>query len=177
MGLVGFEALKKAVFKFPVEIIWINNHTWTEFEKTEDINRYHTIETTIISIMKRTELGGIWGSWWSLGCAAPRRLGTFMDFSQSFHNLRCLHFALHQKDISGSSRSPEVAPRCTRRRTRATGRSAGCCWRRGPRWTPGTTVASRPWRDGHTVLGADFRLPTKSKSKCEMMWNDVKCKR
>jgi len=50
VGLVGFETLKKAVFKFPVEIIWINNHTWTEFEKTEDINIYHTIETTIISI-------------------------------------------------------------------------------------------------------------------------------
>ena len=62
MGLVGFETLKKAVFKFPVEIIWINNHTWTEFEKTEDINIYHTIETPIISIMKRIELGGIWGS-------------------------------------------------------------------------------------------------------------------
>ena len=62
MGLVGFDTSKKAVFKFPVEIIWINNHTWTEFEKTEDINRYHTIETTIISIMKRIELGGIWGS-------------------------------------------------------------------------------------------------------------------
>ena len=29
-----------------------------------------------------------------------------------FHMLRCFRFALHQKDISGGSRSPEVRPRC-----------------------------------------------------------------
>ena len=40
-------------------------------------------------------------------------------------------------------RTATGGPRCTRRRSEATRRSAGCCWR-GPRWTPGTTKASRP---------------------------------
>ena len=40
-------------------------------------------------------------------------------------------------------RTATGGPRCTRRRAKATRRSAGCCWRRGPRWTPGTSAASR----------------------------------
>ena len=41
-------------------------------------------------------------------------------------------------------RTATGGPRCTsRRRATATRRSARCCWRRGPRWTPGTTEASR----------------------------------
>ena len=35
-------------------------------------------------------------------------------------------------------------PRCMGRRSAGMWRSAGCCWRRGPRWTPGTSAASRP---------------------------------
>ena len=40
-------------------------------------------------------------------------------------------------------RAASAPPRCTGRRTTATWRSAGCCWRRGPRWTPEPTEASR----------------------------------
>ena len=99
-------------------------------------NRYHhSIQTTITWIFESNEriwIGDIFSFWWSLGCAASRRLGTFMDFSQSFHNLRCLRFALHQKDISGSSRSPEAMPRCTMRRTLAKWRRWSCSSRRKP---------------------------------------------
>ena len=83
----------------------------------------------------------MFGFWWSLGCAPSRRLGTFMDFSQSFHSLRCLRFALHQKDISGSSLSPEVAPRCILRRKPAVWRWWSCSSRRRPRWLWKTAMA------------------------------------
>ena len=107
-------------------------------------NRYHSIQTTITWIFESNEriwIGDIFSFWWSLGCAASRRLGTFMDFSQSFHNLRCLHFALHQKDISGSSRSPEVLPRCILRRSKAGWRWWSCSSRRKLPWLWKTTEA------------------------------------
>ena len=85
-------------------------------------NRYHhSIQTTITWIFESNEriwIGDIFSFWWSLGCAPSRRLGTFMDCS-IFHMLRCFRFALHQKDISGGSRSPEVRPRCIGRRMTA----------------------------------------------------------
>ena len=68
-------------------------------------------------------------------------------------------------------RTEAAPPRCTAQRTKATRRSAGCCWRRGPRSTPGLRKASRPWRDGCTVLWGDFRVQKKIEVK---MWNDVK---
>ena len=41
-------------------------------------------------------------------------------------------------------RTKTAGRRCTSRRATATSRSAGCCWRRGPRWRPGIGTAS--WR-------------------------------
>ena len=57
MGLVGFIGLLKR--QFPVEIIYTNNYTWTGFERTQDITRLKQHETTIISIMKRIEVGSV----------------------------------------------------------------------------------------------------------------------
>ena len=68
-------------------------------------------------------------------------------------------------------RTSTAAPRCTTRRSTATPRSAGCCWRLGPMWAPVAATASRPWRDGCTVLWGDFRVQKKIEIK---MWNDVK---
>ena len=84
-------------------------------------NRYRSIQTTTTWIFESSEriwIADIFSFWWSLGCAPSRRLGTFMDCC-IFHMLRCFRFALHQKDISGGSRSPEVRPRCIGRRMTA----------------------------------------------------------
>ena len=77
--------------------------TWTEFEENA---RYHNkIKTTI----KNIEFLGICGFWWSLGAVFSKDVGRSRTFS---HSLAVLRFALHQKDISGSSRLPEATPRC-----------------------------------------------------------------
>ena len=125
-------------------------------------NRYHhSIQTTITWIFESNEriwIGDIFSFWWSLGCAPSRRLGTFIDCS-IFHMLRCFRFALHQKDISGGSRSPEVRPRCIGRRITAAWRWWSCSSRRRPRWLWKTTKAGGlGWEMWWAFDGFCFRI-------------------